>query len=50
MPELKPRSGGSEYFSRPDQTWSINFRGRDLAAMVGSSALHHPEGNPIEFW
>ncbi|MEO1150242.1 MAG: VOC family protein [Pseudomonadota bacterium] len=31
---LEPFAADTEYFDRPEQQWMINFRVRDLAAMV----------------
>lgn len=47
-----PLPGDSEHFRRPDQQWSINFRVRDLDAMLdqlrtaGIVVEEHPQAYP----
>jgi glyoxylase I family protein len=55
----------TDYFGHADKQWMINFRVRDLDAMVEQiditvdpegypngrfARLHDPEGNPIQLW
>ena len=61
-----PFEQDTEYFGKASQQWMVNFRVRNLDAMVAQlrtanievrtypngrfARVHDPEGNPIELW
>ena len=43
----------TDYFGNAEKVWMINFRVRNLEAMVGqlrAAGLYDPEGIPLELW